>query len=185
LESNPNFQFSDISQIEKDKINIDVLNEAELRLSELEQYYIQAYNAANKQRETKIAELTTTPEQRKAYLAIQDAHFNESLEDFVTNKNDLKKIVEYNDELVQKQNMIYLTPSNGNLFDAHFYAPSKPFLGKQITTLSANILVIWLMSITLIGVLFVDGFRRSMELFGRLSKKLSEKLNLKSKKSEA
>ena len=185
LASNPNFQFSDISKIEKDKINIDVLNEAELRLSELEQYYIQAYNAANKQRETKIAEMTTTPEQRDAYLAIQDAHFNESLEDFVTNKNDLKKIVEYNDELVQKQNMIYLTPSNGNLFDAHFYAPSKPFLGKQITTLSANILVIWLMSIALIGVLFVDGFRRSMEMFGRLSKKLSEKLNLKSKKVEA
>jgi hypothetical protein len=81
--------------------------------------------------------------------------------------------------------MIYLTPSSANLFDAHFYAPSKPFLGKQITTLSANILVIWLMSIALIGVLFVDGFRRSMELFGRFSKKVSEKLNLKSKKSEA
>jgi hypothetical protein len=103
----------------------------------------------------------------------------------VTNKNDLKKIVEYNDELVQKQNLIYLTPSSGNLFDAHFYAPSKPFLGKQITTLSANILVIWMMSIFLIVVLFYDGFRRGMDLFGRLSNKISEKLSLKSKKVEA
>lgn len=182
VNTNAEFTFSAFDQLSPQTVNMGVLADIEVRLGELEQYYIQAYNAANKQREIKIAEMTVTPEMRTAYLKLQDDHFNESLEDFVTNKNDLKKIVEYKGELVQKQNLIYLMPQGNNLFNAHFYAPSKPFFGKQITTLSANIMVIWLMSALLTWVLFVDGLRRFLECIGNLPERLQWKK--KGEKSE-
>jgi hypothetical protein len=86
----------------------------------------------------------------------------------VTNKNDLKKIVEANQELIQKQNPIYLDPEGG-FFDAHYYAPSKQLVGKRISTLSGNILVIWLMSLGLTVLLVFDGLRKALDFLGKLS----------------
>ena len=172
---NSNFN-TRISTLNLENINPKILAEMEGDLMQLEQYYILAYNEANALRERKITELTATPELRESYLALQDAHFNESLEDFVTNKNDLKKIVEYNKELVQKQNLAYLTPQDKGVFGAHFYAPSKEFFGKQITTLSANVLVIWLMTFVLGVILFLDGLKRSANWIESQMQFIKEKL---------
>ena len=172
---NSNFN-TRISTLSLENVTPKILAEMEGDLMELEQYYILAYNEANSLREKKIGELTATPELRQAYLSLQDAHFNESLEDFVTNKNDLKKIVEYNKELVQKQNLAYLTPQDKGLFGAHFYAPSKEFFGKQITTLSANVLVIWMMTFVLGVILFLDGLKRSANWIESQIQFIKEKL---------
>lgn len=182
LSHNPNFTFPAVESLYPSKIAVGVVEDAESTLMDLERFYIQSYNYANSQRESKISELTATPELRESYFELQDANYNESLEDFVTNKNDLKKIVEYEGQLVQKQNLIYLTPVDVNLVDAHFYAPTKPFFGRQITTLSANILVIWFMTIILSIVLFFDGFRRGFELLGSGVKKLTQKISYKKEK---
>jgi hypothetical protein len=73
--------------------------------------------------------------------------------------------------------LAYLTPQDKGLFGAHFYAPSKEFFGKQITTLSANLLVIWMMTFILGGVLFFDGLRRSANWIDSKVKLLKEKLS--------
>lgn len=177
--NNSSFIFKEIDQLTLDGVSLEVLNTAETELAELEQFYIRSYNDANKKREEKIASLTTTPEAKEEYRKLQDEHFNESLEDFVTNKNDLKKIVEYNSRLVQKQNLIYLTPSDKGLLGAHFYAPSKSFMGKQITTLSANMMVIWIMTCLLAVILFQNGFKRMMNAFNFYTAKLAMMLRLK------
>jgi ABC transport system ATP-binding/permease protein len=150
-------------------LTIAQLEDAELLLADLDNHYVQAYNQVNRKREEKIASMTSTPELREAYMQLQNDYYNESLEDFVTNKNDLKKIVEYKGELVQKHNLAFLTPYNKSFFGAHFYAPSKSFFGKQITTLSANLMVVWSMTLLLVVVLFLDGFKRSMDGFARIT----------------
>lgn len=179
IKHNPSFQFEAAENLYPSKVTVGILNDAELALLEIEKFYIRAYNYANSQREEIITSLTKTPELRSSYLKLQDDNYNESLEDFVTNKNDIKKIVEYEGELVQKQNLIYLTPVDVGLFGAHFYAPTKPFFGRQLTTLSANIMVIWLMTIVLAIVLFFDGFRWSFNMLGRLISRISQKISTK------
>lgn len=173
LKNNSAFTFSNAEGLAPEKVTPDVLNDLEAALMELEQFYIRAYNQANRKREDKITEMTKTPEDRENYLALQDAHFNESLDDFVTNKNDIKKIVEYENELIQKQNLIYLTPVDKGLLDAHFYAPSKNLFGKQITTLSANVMIIWTMTAILAIVLFLDGFKRIGDWLSKRLRKLT------------
>ena len=100
---------------------------------------------------------------------------NISLEDFVTNSNDLNPIVEYQNELVQKSNPIYLTPTKG-FFDAHFYSPTKNFFGIQISTFVANSMVIWLMILLLSVLLFFDGLRKVIEFSSQKSSELGLRL---------
>jgi len=180
----PNLEITELGKLTPSLVNSSVLEGIEVSLSELEQYYVSLYNKVNQERENKIAELTSTPELREAYLKKQDEYFNESLEDFATNKNDLKKIVEYREQLVQKQNPVFLSPTGG-FFDAHFYAPSKVLFGKHITTLSANLLVIWLMTIALVVVLFYDGFKKLIDACSKYAMKIWGVLKLRNEKEMA
>jgi ABC-type multidrug transport system ATPase subunit len=162
----PNLETPKLEMLNIKMVNDEVLNNVDVLLSDLEKYYIDNYNRVNELKEQKIALLTATPELREQYLKRLDDYFNESLEDFATNKNDLKKIVEYDEQLVQKQNPIFLEPIGG-FFDAHFYAPSKRLFGKAITTISANLIVIWGMTLLLVLVLYRDGFRKMLN-FGEM-----------------
>lgn len=175
----PGFAQENLADFTPEKASLALMEEAELQLNELEKYYIRNYNDVNQQRENKLTELTATPELKEAYFKLQDENFNESLEDFVTNKNDLKKIVEYDGQLVQKQNLVFLPPTEGGFFGAPFYSPSKSFFGKQITTLSANILMIWAMSFALGAVLFFDGLAKLLNAIGNANATLKEKLQRK------
>lgn len=149
------------------------LTELEAYLEQLTTHYRNVFNKAEMAKENMIEGLTNTPERHLAYRTLMDDYKNESLERFVTNKNDLNYITEYNGELIQKKDLIYLEPRDGKFFDTHFYAPNKLIFGFRLDTFWANLLVIWGMSLLLILLLFVDGLRRSANFitntFSRLS----------------
>ena len=88
---------------------------------------------------------------------------NHSLEDFVTNSNSLSFITEDETSLIQKSDPIYLDPVNHKYFGAHFYSPSKYFLDYKFDTFSANLIVIWLMTIFLTITLYFDVLRKILE----------------------
>ncbi len=180
----PDLDFAKLDQLKPELVTAATLDEVDALFVELDEYYIRNYNDVNQAKEEKIASMTATPELRESYIQLQDDYYNESLEDFVTNKNDLKKIVEYEQELVQKHNQIFLTP-NGGFFDAQFYAPSKRLFGKQISTISANLMVIWLMTAIMMVVLYYDGLKKLLDLMGRLSDKVTEFLKFKRNKKVA
>ena len=89
---------------------------------------------------------------------------NHSLEDFVTNSNSLTFITEDETGLIQKSDPIYLDPVNHKYFGAHFYAPSKYFLDYKFDTFSANLIVIWLMTVLLTITLYFDVLRKILEI---------------------
>ena len=89
---------------------------------------------------------------------------NHSLEDFVTNSNSLTYITEDETGLIQKADPIYLDPVNHKYFGAHFYAPSKYFLDYKFDTFSANLIVIWLMTLVLTITLYFDVLRKILEM---------------------
>ena len=166
----PNLEIPALQSMQPSLVNNASLQAIDSALIMLDRYYIDNYNRVNDAKEMLIAEQTNTPEKRAAYLKLQDEYYNENLEDFVTNKNDLKKIVESEQHLVQKQNPIFLDPEGG-FFDAHYYAPSKQFFGHRISTLSGNIMIIWLMSVLLVVVLAFDGLKKFLDLISRIGQK--------------
>lgn len=162
--SNKLLKYTQVDQITEKKINAETLIQVANHLEKLNKYYIRLYNKANDQRDEIISSLQETPQQKKMFLKLKMSNHNEKLTEFVTNSNEVDKIVEYDGELFQKADPIYLDP-NSKLIKAHFYAPQKQLFGKFYSTLWVNILFIWFT----IGLLYAA-------LYFRIIKNLFDKI---------
>lgn len=105
----------------------------------------------------------------KKYELSQSIHVNESLLDLVTNRTEVQKIIVTDDELIQKDDPIYIDPKNTRLLNAPFYTYKKYWFGIPMSTFLANILVLWGMTILLIIALYYDLLRKFLTLFSRKS----------------
>jgi hypothetical protein len=153
-------------------------NKADLSKDSLLRSYIKpGKNLVNKLKSLKDSKTITSKEYRSykkliSYLKNYDfqefknKYNNHSLEDFVTNSNSLSFIDESETGLIQKSDPIYLDPVGNKYLGAQFYAPSKYFMGKKIDTLTANLIVIWLMTILLTITLYFDVLRKILENSG-------------------
>ncbi len=99
----------------------------------------------------------------------QSAYINESLQDLVTNRTEVQKIIVTNDELIQKDDPLYMDPKNTRLLDAPFYTYKKYWFGIPMSTFLANVLVLWGMTILLIIALYYDLLAKCLRLFSRKS----------------
>jgi len=161
-----NLSIPGLDKMSVTNVNEDFFNLVDEKLDQLFEYYKDRYNAVAKERENYMMTLTSSEAEKQALIQLKDQFKNESLEEFVTNKKELKVIVDYQGELVQKSDPIYLIPRNVSFFESHFYAPVKPLLGQYLSTYSANLLVIWGMTVMMILLLFMDGMRKFLELIG-------------------
>ncbi|MFD1550724.1 ABC transporter [Putridiphycobacter roseus] len=105
---------------------------------------------------------------KENFLKRLNDYHNESLEQFVTNKIDLDKIVEKDGHFIQKSDPIYKDPIDKTFFRAQFYAPSKKLFGVMIDTFWANLLVIWGMVVFLYITLYFDIFKKMLKMFENL-----------------
>jgi ABC-type multidrug transport system ATPase subunit len=92
---------------------------------------------------------------------------NESLEEFVTNKNEYERIVEYKGKLIQKTDPIYLDPLSP-FIKAHFYAPRKMIFGEYYKTYWVNVIVIWLTIMALYAALYYRLLKKFLDFFENL-----------------
>lgn len=164
---NPNVVFEDVGRL-NEQLSQDLLDEIEFYLDDLNDYYIEKYKAYTREKDELVVELNKTEEAKEAFIKLKNDYTNESLENQVTNKNDLNKIIEWKNELIQRADPVYKEPIG---FRTHFYAPSKKFFGTNITTFSANLMVLWLFCIGLAITLYYDALRKLLNFLGALFKK--------------
>ena len=112
-------------------------------------------------------------ESKAAFIQLKRDYFNQSLSDFVKNKNSLA-IIEYKNQLFQKMEPIYQEPETNFVF-AHFYSPHKKLFGLKISTFWMNLMVLWTLSIFLYLTLYFNLFKRFMESLEKLSDKYFNK----------
>ena len=103
---------------------------------------------------------------------MKDQYTNDALSDFVKDKNEMNKIIELDNRLIQRADPIYLSPDN---FRAHFYAPEKKIFGMYIDTYWVNIVMIWIMSIILAVTLYFDVFKGFIDGIEKLAEKFKKK----------
>jgi ABC-type multidrug transport system ATPase subunit len=136
-------------------------------LDVLTKHYRTVYKEAERAKERRIAELTATEALRAGYFQLLDRYRNDGLADIVTNKNDLRVIVERDGELIRKSDPIYMEPQEGGFLGAHFYAPAKPLFGQRVSTLAGNVAVLWMMTLLLCGALHQELFAKAGRLLPR------------------
>lgn len=142
-------EFAGLDKLHVGTVDKKVLDELDAVLHTLAQHYRNVYREAERAKDRLIEGMTSTTERKQAYFRLLDGNRNESLADFVTNKNDVNLITESKGELVQKSDPIYVRPVEGGFFAAQFYAPVKRIWGESVPTLWANILLLWGMTVIL------------------------------------
>lgn len=101
---------------------------------------------------------------KEIQVQTRENYENESLSDLVTNRSEFNKLVIDDHELIQKSDPIYQDTRQVRFLDAHFYAPYKYFFGVKMSTMAANILFIWIISLGLYIILYFDLLRRLFNL---------------------
>lgn len=173
LNANPKIPYIHMQELTLDKINDAAIEDGNTYLDQLNRYYIKLYNKANNQKDELVNSLQKTSEDREKFLENQRKYFNESLEEFVTNSNDVERIVEYDGELIQKLDPIYLDPVSP-VVKAHFYAPRKMVFGTFFPTFWVNVFVIWFMTLMLYVALYYRLLLKFLDFLEQLGERFKK-----------
>jgi len=161
----PTYKMKNLDKLVPGKLNDSLLSYTEEYVKALSDAYTDIYR--NAFRETNDIKQSFDLEKLQE---LKRKHHNTSLEEFVTNKNEFEKIVEYKGKLIQKTKPIYLDPRS-KMIKAHFYAPRKMVFGRFIPTIWVNIIVIWTMTIGLYLLLYFRVLKRFLDFFENSARK--------------
>jgi len=96
---------------------------------------------------------------KSALLEFQNNYANTSISNLVLNRNQLQKIIEIDDHLVQRMDPIFEKPDS-KVGRAHMFAPIKRIGRLEIETYWFNLQVIWFMSLVAYLVLYFNLLQR-------------------------
>ena len=156
--------------------DIEILQEAQTFCTKLRSHYLDiSKNAA--ETESKIFDnLSTQLRGNQNLNHFRLNNHNGTIERYVKNSDEEKKIIEVDGKLVQMVDPIFKDPSPENkIFSrAHFFSPFKYFMGLKVETPIFNIIVLWMMS----GFLYIS-------LYFDLMRKLIDNMSFKRKKGHS
>lgn len=90
--------------------------------------------------------------------------YNKKIADIVTNRNELRKIYEVEDQLIRKKDPIFMYPES-NIGRAHLFSPVKIINERNIETIWFNLFFIWLTTIVIYFALLFDILRKIITYF--------------------
>ena len=155
-ESNKTEEFENTNKLNPTEFNHIIAEEAQNYIDHLIALYTLSSNSAFIKKD-KFISLN-----KEALDMLFNNYHNNKLEDIVEKRYEVHKIINYKDNLIQNTDPIYYTPENrGPLnFRTHFFAPTKPIIGMQADTFFFNIIIVWLMTISLYFILYFELLRR-------------------------
>jgi ABC-type multidrug transport system ATPase subunit len=154
-------------------------------LTAYKKFYLDIYNKAVAQREKMIAEKENAKSSGYNQNTHKNLYFNENLADLVTNVSEKNRIIEYNGQLVQQINPVFLDPQMDGVLNyrAHFFAPQKNLFGNPVSTYWFNMLIIWLMTVFLYVTLYLEILKKLINSFETMSGKMNlTKVSMSKKK---
>jgi hypothetical protein len=174
MKRNRKIPFDLLKSLYRDKLDKDVISATREYLELLSKYYLKTSNNAREKKDEFVSGLQATPQARENYLNLMRAYSNENLEEMVTNKNDIVRVIEFKGRIYQKEKPIYLDPEYP-FVKAHFYAPRKQVFGNYFSTFWVNICVIWVTTLILYLVLYFRLLKKFLDLGEVLGEKFASK----------
>jgi len=159
----PSYSMKYMDQLDPGSVNREVLEYTREYLQALKSFYSATFKHASIEVD-KIKKSFDLEELRE----MRSKHSNKRLREFVSNSKSLHLFTEHKGDMIQKKDPIYLDPTH-KFVKAHFYAPRKMIAGNFVPTIWVNVMVIWLMTITLYLLLYFRALKKFMDLMERIS----------------
>jgi ABC transport system ATP-binding/permease protein len=167
----PKLTFGYSNDLTPQRITPEIAAAANDLIESLRKYYIDVYNYADEKKNSIVVRLQN--EGSNEYMSLRNNYHNASLEEFAINKNESTKIMEYQGELVQKMDPIFMDPGY-NFIKAHFYSPTKRIFSLYVDTYYMNILVLWAISLILYATLYFRVLKKIIESGDQRKRRRSE-----------
>ncbi len=164
------FIFKDIDKINLKDYTPKFREKLKKHIEKLKDYYVAVAKKADQKKDKLMRTIQKEKYSKEEFIQLKRDYYNQSLSDFVKNKNALL-IIEYKDNLYQKIDPIYQEPETRFLF-AHFYTSYKNIFGLRISTYWMNLIVLWTISIMLYISLYFNFFKKVLSVFEKLTTKL-------------
>jgi ABC-type multidrug transport system ATPase subunit len=141
-----------LDRLTSDKFDMEVSDSVSAYIERLDRYFSKISNSSNDLKDRFYNANSIVLKE------LEEKYFNYKLQELVTKPYERKKILEYNNTLIQNTDPIYLEPYKTGLFGfrTHFYAPLKYFFGIRIDTFTFNITLVLLSSIVLYLILYYE-----------------------------
>lgn len=138
-------------------------------------FYQDAYNKAVAAREAVIFKMENEKGTDYNINEYKNKYHNESLADLVKNVSEKERIIEYEGQLFQQINPIFLDPKPVGPLDyrAHFFAPQKNLFGTMVSTFLFNNIIIWVMTLILYITLYFELLRKLINSFDSIPSRLN------------
>jgi hypothetical protein len=156
-----------ISQLSYEKVNNGTITLLRTTLDGLREFYIEKFNKANEAKELKITRMTSGQNGESEFLFMKNRYENESLEEMVRNSNQVERLVVTDEKIIQRFEPVFHNNPNEEFSKAPMFSYSKNVFGNKTSTLYINMLVIWLMSLSLYVTLQFDVFRKVIGVFSK------------------
>ncbi len=160
-----------------EKFTTQIFDSVSTYLEKIKHYYIDLGNSVIEQRDDRIKYFNVNLPDSMTVADFKMTYHNEKLEQFVAGVGK-DRILEYDHKLYRLYKPIY-NESERSFFKAHFYAPTKPFFGKQIDTFWFNIIVIWLTSALLFVILYYKLLQKSINFIDLINRKIKHSREIK------
>lgn len=136
----PPFEY--LSYLTINKINEDIYEELQDYLIYLKLHFLETGKRASEEKR-RISDSLIQENDREWIRELKRNNHNQRLADIVQNSNEVRKMYEAEDEIIQKKDPVFMEPRSiwGR---AHFYAPVKVFLGLKVDTFWFNFITIWI-----------------------------------------
>jgi ABC transport system ATP-binding/permease protein len=171
---NEHIKFKYVANIKYGKFSPEIIEAARDYFDKLNNYYIKLYNKTNDLKDKVVSNLQSNDAAKEQFLALKRSESNEALTDFMINKNETDRVVEYKGRLYQKIDPIFMDPEPG-FIKSHFYAPRKMVFGQYFPTFWVNFGVIWVMSIILFLTLYFRLLKKLLDSMEQIGERFSKK----------
>lgn len=171
IQENKKVKFKNSERLLNDKMDPELINDVNTYIEDLNKFYLNVFKNATRAKDKLITGMQQNLEERNDFLELKRKYHNEKLTEFVENKSERVRIIEYKGRLYQKLDPIYLDPDNDSFLKAHFYAPTKRVFGKLYNTYWLNLIVIWLISIILYIILYFRGLKKLLDIGEAIGRK--------------
>jgi ABC-type multidrug transport system ATPase subunit len=166
---NPRLKFRHSEKLTPEAFTIETAGELGEYLDNYKEFYSMVFQENNAKKEDMVEKaLTNNP---VLYNQLKNDYHNEAISDLAKKVLEKKKILEYNNQLVQQIDPIFMDPAATSMFTmrSHFLAPRKFFMGSYYDTFYYNMIVIWFFTLLLYITLYYELIKKLFDLLGKIS----------------
>lgn len=166
---NPRLKFQNCDKLNPETFTLETAGELGEYLDNYKEFYSMVFQENNAKKEAMVEKaLTNNP---VLYNQLKNDYHNEAISDLAKKVLEKKKILEYDNQLVQQIDPIFMDPAATSVLSmrSHFLAPRKFFLGNYYDTFYYNMIVIWLFTLLLYITLYYELIKKLFDLLGKIS----------------